>query len=508
MRKKFKSKSIIFIILSVLFISLFNISSAQPYIGEDDNYFKEVEINSEGKFFWTVYKNSSDDYSVTVDVAGLNDWSTSIQPPNFVLTSDKTFEIVTLNFKVPKYPDVENLKASISFIYRPLNSSEKTTIEKDFSINIVGIYEGKENTVFGGLTNPLPAPLNNSYGALLINIFIWIIISFIVYVLIKYILVGLAKKTKTEFDDAVVEIIRKPIILIIFLYGVIVSIIRFGINIGYQATLYQLYFLIVVIIGIYIFYKVFHELLDEITKKKGGEKSTFATTLKPVLSKVGVVVIVIGGLIFGLSAVGIEVTALLAGAGVMGLVLAFAAQDTLSNYFSGIHLLLDRPFKIGDIIILDSGEYCEVLNIGMRSTKLYSIFEHESIVLPNNTIANQKIVNIVQPDTKIRKTVEVSVAYGSDLKKVYKILEEVTKNHPDVIDKNGFDVFVRFIEFGDSGLKFMVIFWVEDVMHQWRAMSDIRTEIDKRFREEGVTVPFPQRTVWIKKQKNLDKKEK
>lgn len=192
----------------------------------------------------------------------------------------------------------------------------------------------------------------------------------------------------------------------------------------------------------------------------------------------------------------------------MGLVLAFAAQDTLSNYFSGIHLLLDRPFKIGDIIIIDSGEYCEVLNIGMRSTKLYSLFEHESIVLPNNTIANQKIVNIVQPDTKIRKKVEVSVAYGSDLKKVYKILEEVTKNHPDVINTKGFDVFVRFIEFGDSGLKFMVIFWVEDVMNQWRAMSDIRTEIDKRFREEGVTVPFPQRTVWIKKQKNDDKKEK
>ncbi len=509
MRKKFKSKSIIFITLSILFISLFiNISAAQPYIGEDDEYLKEVEMNSEGKFFWTVYKNSSIDYSVTIETDGLKDWTSSVDPSNFVLSSDKTYEVVTLSFNVPKYPNVENFKGSISFIYRPLNSSEKTTIQKDFSINIVGIYEGRENTIFGGFTNPLPAPLNNSYGALLINIFIWLAISLIIYFIIKYILVNLAKKTKTEFDDAVIEIIRKPILLIIVLYGVIVSIIRFGINIGYQASLFQVYFLIVVTLGIYIFYKVFNEFLDEITKKKGGKDSTFATTLKPVLNKVGVVIIVLGGLIFGLSAVGIEVTALLAGAGVMGLVLAFAAQDTLSNYFSGIHLLLDRPFKIGDIIIIDSGEYCEVLNIGMRSTKLYSLFEHESIVLPNNTIANQKIVNIVQPDTKIRKKVEVSVAYGSDLKKVYKILEEVTKNHPDVINTKGFDVFVRFIEFGDSGLKFMVIFWVEDVMNQWRAMSDIRTEIDKRFREEGVTVPFPQRTVWIKKQKNDDKKEK
>ncbi len=508
MRKNFKLKIFIYIVFSILFLGLINISSAQPYVGEDDRYLKEVEMNTEETFYWTVYKNSSIDYSVNVEVNGLRDWATNIAPSNFVLSSENTYEVVTLNFKIPKYPDVENLKGSISFIYRPLNSSDKTTIEKDFSINIVGIYDGRENTIFGGFTNPLPAPLNNSYGALLINIFIWIIISLVIYFIIKYILLGLAKKTKTEFDDAVIEIVRKPIFLIIFLYGLIVSIIRFGINIGYQASLFQIYFLIVVIFGIYIFYRVFNEVLDEITKKKGGKDSTFATTLKPVLNKVGVVIIVIGGLIFGLSAVGIEVTALLAGAGVMGLVLAFAAQDTLSNYFSGIHLLLDRPFKIGDIILLDSGEYCKVLNIGMRSTKLYSLFEHESIVLPNNTVANQKIVNIVQPDTKIRKKVEVSVAYGSDLKKVYKILEEVTKSHPDVIVKKGFDVFVRFTEFGDSGLKFMVIFWVEDVMNQWRAMSEIRTGIDKRFREEGVTVPFPQRTVWIKKPKKEDNKEK
>lgn len=319
MRKKFKSKSIIFITLSILFISLFiNISAAQPYIGEDDEYLKEVEMNSEGKFFWTVYKNSSIDYSVTIETDGLKDWTSSVDPSNFVLSSDKTYEVVTLSFNVPKYPNVENFKGSISFIYRPLNSSEKTTIQKDFSINIVGIYEGRENTIFGGFTNPLPAPLNNSYGALLINIFIWLAISLIIYFIIKYILVNLAKKTKTEFDDAVIEIIRKPILLIIVLYGVIVSIIRFGINIGYQASLFQVYFLIVVTLGIYIFYKVFNEFLDEITKKKGGKDSTFATTLKPVLNKVGVVIIVLGGLIFGLSAVGIEVTALLAGAGVYG----------------------------------------------------------------------------------------------------------------------------------------------------------------------------------------------
>ena len=288
------------------------------------------------------------------------------------------------------------------------------------------------------------------------------------------------------------------------------SIIQFGINIGYKASLFQLYYFATVLVSIFVIYKVFNELLEEITIKKGGEKSNFGTVLKPVLKKVGIVVIIVGGLIFGLNAIGIEVTAILAGAGVMGLVLAFAAQDTLSNYFSGMHLLLDRPFKIGDVIVLESGEYCRVESVGMRSTKLYSLFEHELIVLPNNTVANQKIVNIVQPDTKIRNKVEVSVAYGSDIDKVKKILNEVAMDHPDTIHEKGFEPLVRFTEFGDSGLKFISIFWVSDVMNQWKVMSEIRSEIDARFRKEGITIPFPQRTVWLKGEekvkKSIDKK--
>ncbi len=492
-----------FLLSILLIVILFSFQSyAQPLVGEDDNYSKDVEINSEGEFYWTVYKNSSLDYSISVEVEGFSNWNPKVTPSKFVLSDDNTYEIITFEFKIPKYPDQEKRTGSINFIYRELNGTEKNTIEKKVYVNVVGIYEGKENTIFGGFTNPLPKPLNNPFGALILNIIIWLVFSLIIYFIIKYILVFLARKTKTEFDDAVVEIIRKPIILLVLLYGLIISVIRFGINVGYQASLYQIYFVIFVVIGIYVAYRVFDELLDEITKKKGGEKSNFGRVLKPIFKKVGVVVIVIGGSIFGLSSIGIEVTALLAGAGVLGLVLAFAAQDTLSNYFSGIHLLLDRPFRIGDIIKIESGDFCRVDSIGMRSTKLYSIFDHDLIILPNNNIANQKIVNVVRPDTQIRNNVEVSVAYGSDLKKVKEILYDVTKDHPDVLKDKDHEILVRFTEFGDSGLKFMIIFWIDEVMNQWRVMSDIRNEIDGRFRKAGITVPFPQRTVWLKEDKN------
>ena len=230
----------------------------------------------------------------------------------------------------------------------------------------------------------------------------------------------------------------------------------------------------------------------------------FGAVLRPVFRKIGITIIIIGGFIFALHAVGIEVTALLAGAGVAGLVIAFAAQDTLSNFFSGIHLLLDRPFKIGDVIFLETGEYCRIENVGMRSTKLYSIFDHELIILPNNAVANQKIINIVKPDVKIRKKIEVSVAYGSDIDKVKNILNQAAIDHPNVVKEPGFEPQIRFTNFGDSGLEFLIYLWIDEVMNQWQVLSDVRSDIDRRFRDEHITIPFPQRTVWL----NMSKKEK
>ncbi|MFO8077221.1 MAG: mechanosensitive ion channel, partial [Thermoplasmatota archaeon] len=174
--------------------------------------------------------------------------------------------------------------------------------------------------------------------------------------------------------------------------------------------------------------------------------------------------------------------------------------------FSGIHLLLDRPFKIGDLIFLEGGEYCRVENVGMRSTKLYSIFDHELIILPNNTVANQKIINIVKPDNRIRKKIEVGVAYGSDLEKVKYIMYQSAKEHEHVVDEPGYDPQVRFVGFGESSLDFLMYVWIDEVLNQWKVLSDIRLQIDARFRKEQVTIPFPQRTVWLNHVKKESKK--
>jgi small-conductance mechanosensitive channel len=393
----------------------------------------------------------------------------------------------------------------ISFTFRPLNSTDTITITKQATI-VVGdvISDIETKRILGIFENPLPAPLNTTWGTFILNVLCWIIIAFALYYFIKIILIGFAKQTKTPLDDKLIEIVRWPFMFFIVLYGAVQSISKIIVSPGTQISISKISVLIFFILAIYIIYRVFNEILEALTEKKGGDTSMFGAVLRPVLRKIGAAIIIIGGFIYALSAIGVEITALLAGAGVIGLVIAFAAQDTLSNFFSGIHLLIDRPFKIGDVISFEPGQYYRVENVGMRSTRLYSIFDHELIIMPNNSVANQKIINLVKPDVKIRKKFKVSVAYGTDLKKVINIFLEAAKKHPNVVNEKGFEPVVRMTDFGDSGIEFLIILWIDEVMNQWKVVHDIRLEIDEVFKKENITIPFPQRTVWLNQ---IDKSE-
>lgn len=478
-------------------------TEAVPHITLDDEQEKEEYTNRDVQFVWTLYRNETVDHIVWIEALPELDWSYSISETHFLLDSSNPHEMVKLTFRIPTSPSRDSMEATVRFHYRVLGTDERFSEDRSVTINVKGVAPAPEsNTIVGGLRNPLPAPLDNPYGAFILNLAIWFIIGYVFYFLVSPIIHSFTKKTKTNVDEVIIKMVRKPLLVLIFIYGLIESLLRLNLRLGVRATIYQIYLLAVVILGVFVTYKIVLAVLEELMKEKGGPNSAFGTVLKPVLEKVVGAILLIGGLIMVFHILGVQVTALLAGAGVAGLVIAFAAQDTLANFFSGMHLLLDRPFKIGDIILLETGEYCRIENIGLRSTKLYNIRDHEGIVLPNNNLANQKIVNIVQPDSTIRAAIEVGVAYGSDIKKVKEILHQVAEEHPDVLKHGIYRTNVRFKNFADSSLDFSLRVWVNEVVKQWEVTSDLREAIDRRFREEGIEIPFPQRTVWLHKLKD------
>jgi small-conductance mechanosensitive channel len=354
---------------------------------------------------------------------------------------------------------------------------------------------------FLGYDVDLPPPLDEPWGQFLFLLLVWVLIGLAVVLIVRPIIHRVFKNTETDVDDKILKIIDRPVVIFIFFYGFIQSMqVLPNVPDWFMDNLLSLYAFVVAFFIVYIAYKVFKAVFMPLGMEYSKKTETdLDDMLIPLLDKIGGLLIIIFGLFWIASEMGVNVTVFIAGFGIAGLVIAFAMQDTLANFFAGIHIMTDRPFVVGDTILI-AGDYCRVEKIGLRSTWLYNRFDHDIIIFPNKQIASDKIVNLTEPDNKFKTKIAVGVAYGSDLDKVQEIMLEALKKQPGVIlDDPNKAPFVRFQEFGDSSLNFKATAWIHDIFDQWKIAHDARLYVDKKFAEEGIEIPFPQRVIHMEK---------
>jgi small-conductance mechanosensitive channel len=217
-------------------------------------------------------------------------------------------------------------------------------------------------------------------------------------------------------------------------------------------------------------------------------------------------ILIIGFLII-LSVLGISITPLVTALGVGGLAVALALQDTLGNLFSGIHILIEKSIRIGDFVKLETGAEGYVEDITWRTTRV-RMLPNNMVIIPNSKLAQSIVVNYYLPEKRMSLQIPIGVSYFSDPDKVEKVLVEVAKggagNIPGLLADP--EPFVRFIPgFGDSSLNFTLICQVAEFTDQYLAQHELRKRIFKRFQEEGIEIPFPQRTVYIREEKEWTK---
>ncbi|SMF33779.1 mechanosensitive ion channel family protein [Desulfovibrio gilichinskyi] len=193
---------------------------------------------------------------------------------------------------------------------------------------------------------------------------------------------------------------------------------------------------------------------------------------------------------------GVPVTAVFASAGIVGIAVALAARETLANFFGGVSIFLDRPFRAGDYIVLDSGERGEVKAVGMRSTRLLTR-DNILITIPNSVITNVKITNQSMPEPHFRVRIKLGVAYGSDVDRVEALLMDQALNNELVVASPA--PRVRFRAFGDSALEYELLCWAACPEDKGRVIHTLSRDIYKKFNEEGIVMPFPQRDVHLHK---------
>lgn len=196
---------------------------------------------------------------------------------------------------------------------------------------------------------------------------------------------------------------------------------------------------------------------------------------------------------FILESIGVKVTLLIAGSAALLVGVGLGLQQTFNDIISGLILLSERSIRINDILEID-GDIIEIQDIGLRTSKGLNRDEI-SIIIPNSLITTNKVINWSHQTKKTRFKISVGVAYGSDVDLVIKVLEESVAEHPGILDKNLIDA--RLVEFGNSSLDFQVFFFSENVFRIEKVKSEIRRIINRKFIENGITIPFPQMDVHL-----------
>lgn len=297
----------------------------------------------------------------------------------------------------------------------------------------------------------------------------------------------IVQKTKTKLDDQILHLLHRPVFYTILFIGLVLSVKVTNI------PSYVDYFLVgtfktgIIVIWLFVVSKILVMSVSWVSKKTKStilQKNTI-----PLFNNIGKILIGILGIYFIFLSWDININGILASAGVLGVVLGLAAKDTVSNFFAGIFLLADAPFKEGDYILLETGERGFVTQMGLRSTRFMTRDDIE-ITIPNSVIATSKIVNESGgPGEAERVRVTLSISYDSNLEEAKNTLIQIAGNDKNVLKTP--KPRVRFREFGESGLRLQLLFWIQKPEMKGRTVDAVNTEIHKQFSEKNILIPYP-----------------
>lgn len=209
-------------------------------------------------------------------------------------------------------------------------------------------------------------------------------------------------------------------------------------------------------------------------------------------------ILVLGALVL-LDTLGVRITSLIAALGIGSLAVALALQDTLSNLFAGAYIILSRNIRTGDYIKVDSGVEGYVVDIGWRATTIRP-FDNNIVIMPNSKLSQSVVTNCNLPEPWMQLAIPVNVSYDTDIEKLERVLLEEGKRAVQEVPGmlTDFEPVVRFMPgFGDFSLNFVFVFRVKQYVDQYFVQHELRKRILKRFRQEGIEIPFPIHTVRI-----------
>ncbi len=250
-------------------------------------------------------------------------------------------------------------------------------------------------------------------------------------------------------------------------------------------------------VGVFIVAILLVKIVTTVLEWYGNEVSerterTFGHEFVPLLDRTIKTVVIVLAMLIVLDSLGVDIKGLIAVLGIGSLAVALAAQDTLANMIGGFTIMIDRPFRIGDMVRLADGSRVVVHEIGIRSTKFLT-FDHTLEIVPNAELIKSTVHNITYPTPRVRVVIDVGVSYDSDMTRVGEAMLDEAAKHTNILAQP--EPKFYFMRFGDSSLDVSLRCQVKRPEDHRRTSSELRTQVLNRFRAEGIEIPFPQRVV-------------
>ncbi len=330
---------------------------------------------------------------------------------------------------------------------------------------------------------------------------LWIVMAFLVAQVADFVMTRWVKrltaKTETDLDDKLLEILHRPLKIVVVLVVLKVGLQVFNWPWMLEKALHIAFAVGMAATAVYVAMRLLDLCLDASKERLFAGDERLATMMLPIISRTLKVFVIVTGALTAAQYVGIPITSVLAGLGVGGIAVALAAQSTLANMFGSITILTDRPFRVGDRIQIDKYDGM-VEQIGLRSTRIRTLEGH-LVVIPNKTVADSAINNIsLRPN--IRETFSLSLTYDTPAERVQEavaILKEIFAAHPMT-----HDVIVFWKTYAAASLDIFIVYWCKTKNYRefTKAMEEINLEIKRRFDAAGLEFAFPTQTIYLRQE--------
>ncbi len=300
-----------------------------------------------------------------------------------------------------------------------------------------------------------------------------------------------ASKTKTTVDDEIVDASGRPFSFLIFFIGLFFSIRFLKFYSAYSVEVNQVFFVVFVLLISLIISKLSYVFVNNWLKTHKRFQKT------PILvNKALTVIIYLIAILMILGHFNIEITPLIATLGLGGLAVGLALQNTLSNFFAGLHIISDRPINVGDFIEIENHISGYVEDIGWRSTRIRTL-PNSIVIVPNSKLAESIIINDSLPEAEMAALVQCGVSYNSDLKKVEKVTVDVAKQVQKTVKGavKTFEPFIRYHTFADSNINFTVILRVEKYVDKYFLTHEFIKALKDRYDKEKIEISWPVRKI-------------